>query len=109
MGLSVHSPVRPSWPHLPISVPLRRRDFEKIASACASVSDLIGLSLLTKIASASTDVRITRGLYPNFFSKASDSVSFGGRDIGPIWAVPAMRAGMAVPEPLPSIWMLTFG
>ena len=31
------------------------------------------------------------------------------RDIGPNCAVPAMRAGGAVEEPLPSTWILTFG
>ena len=40
----------------------KQTDFEKIASACASVRHLIGLSLLTKTASASTDVRIGVGL-----------------------------------------------
>jgi hypothetical protein len=29
--------------------------------------------------------------------------------MGPSWAVPAIRAGGAVLEPLPSIWMLTLG
>jgi len=31
------------------------------------------------------------------------------RLIGPIWAVPEIRAGGAVEEPLPSIWMRMFG
>ena len=31
------------------------------------------------------------------------------RDMGPNWAVPAMRAGGAVELPLPSTWTLTFG
>src|SRR5688500_17290168 len=31
------------------------------------------------------------------------------RDIGPNCAVPAMRAGGAVDEPLPSTWIRTFG
>src|SRR2546428_1498681 len=32
-----------------------------------------------------------------------------GRDMGPSWAVPSIRAGGAVLEPLPSIWIFTFG
>jgi hypothetical protein len=32
-----------------------------------------------------------------------------GRDIGPSWAVPAMSAGGAVDDPLPSIWIFAFG
>src|SRR5678816_4146508 len=31
------------------------------------------------------------------------------RDMGPNWAVPAMRAGGAVPEPFPSTWIFTLG
>jgi len=31
------------------------------------------------------------------------------RDIGPSCAVPAMRAGGAVEDPCPSIWILAFG
>ena len=49
------------------------------------------------------------GLYPNCFSKASISASFIGRLIGPNCAVPAVSAGGAVPEPLPSISILTLG
>src|SRR5262245_18152006 len=58
IGLLAHSPVNPSWPHvLMSSLPPVRRDFEKIASTWVRVSDLIGLSLLTNTAKASTDVR----------------------------------------------------
>ena len=49
------------------------------------------------------------GLYLNFLSKASTSVFFIVRDIGPSCAVPSIKAGGAVLEPLPSIWILTLG
>ena len=49
------------------------------------------------------------GLYPYFFSNWSISVPFISRDMGPSWAVPEIRAGGAVDEPLPSIWILAFG
>ena len=34
---------------------------------------------------------------------------FIGLDIGPSWAVPEIKAGGAVVEPFPSIWIFTFG
>ena len=49
------------------------------------------------------------GLYLNFLSKESISVFFIVRDIGPSWAVPSIKAGGAVLDPLPSIWIFTFG
>jgi hypothetical protein len=87
----------------------RRRDFEKTASTWLRLRHLIGLSLFTKTASASTEVRSAVGLWPYFFSNASISVPFISRDIGPSWAVPLIRAGGAVDDPLPSICSLAFG
>src|SRR5512141_3412555 len=52
---------------------------------------------------------IAVGLYLNFLSKASISVLFIVRDIGPSCAVPSIKAGGAVLDPLPSIWILTLG
>ena len=69
----------------------------------------MGLSLFTNTASASTDVRTASGLWPYFFSNWSISVPFIARDMGPSCAVPAISAGGAVDEPLPSIWIFAFG
>jgi hypothetical protein len=44
------------------SLPPCRRDFEKMASTWAMLRHLMGLSLLTNTASASTEVRIGVGL-----------------------------------------------
>ncbi len=44
------------------SFPPWRRDFEKMASTCAMVRHLMGLSLFTNTPSASTEVRIWVGL-----------------------------------------------
>jgi hypothetical protein len=44
------------------SLPPWRRDFENTASTWGMVMHLMGLSLLTKTASASTEVRICVGL-----------------------------------------------
>src|SRR3990172_4678904 len=102
MGRLAQSPVRPSWPQvLMSSLYPYRRDLEKMASTCSMVRHLIGLSLLTKTARASTELRSPTGLYPNFFSKVSISVPFMGRDMGPSWAVPEISAGGARGEPLP--------
>src|SRR5262245_4329804 len=110
MGRLAQSPVRPSWPHVVMSsLAPWRRDLEKTASAWAMDRHLIGLSLLTKIASASTDVRSCVGLYPYFFSNWSISVPFIARDMGPSCAVPEINAGGAVDEPFPSIWIFAFG
>src|SRR6266508_6130265 len=110
MGLLAHSPVRPSWPQVVMSsFAPRRRDFENAASTWVRLMHLIGLSLLTNTASASTDVRSPVGLYPYFFSNWSISLPFISRDIGPSWAVLQMSAGGAVEEPLPSICTLAFG
>src|SRR6185295_4305519 len=49
------------------------------------------------------------GLYLYFLSKASTSVFFIVRDIGPSCAVPSIKAGGAVLDPLPSIWIFTLG
>ncbi len=63
IGRDAHSPVSPSWPQVRMSsLEPWRRDFEKIASAWAIVRHLMGLSLFTNTASASTDVRIGVGL-----------------------------------------------
>src|SRR3989304_6342884 len=110
MGRDAHSPVRPSCPQvLMSSLWPCRRDLENTASTWAIVMHLMGLSLFTKTARASTEVRIGVGLYPYFFSKPSTSVPFISRDMGPSWAVPEMSAGGAVEEPLPSIWILALG
>ena len=62
-GLFAHSPVSPSCPHVVTSsLPPARRDFEKSASTWLMLRHLIGLSLLTNTARASTDVRIGVGL-----------------------------------------------
>src|SRR6516165_4147758 len=105
MGLSAHSPVSPA--SLQVAIDLRSprlRAFEKMASTSSSDRDLMGLSLFTKTPSASTAVLIWVGLYPHLDSKLSSSVGFMGRDMGPNCAVPCVRAGGAVPDPLPSIW-----
>src|SRR5579862_6092435 len=110
MGLSLHSPVRPASPQVTTCFERPRRlDLEKIASTCSRVSETTGLSLFTKRPSASTAVRICVGLWPYLAWNASSSVDFIARDIGPNCAVPEVRAGGAVLEPFPSIWMLTFG
>ncbi len=44
------------------SFPPWRRDFEKMASTWGTLRHLIGLSLFTKTASASTEVRMGVGL-----------------------------------------------
>ena len=49
------------------------------------------------------------GLWPNLAAKAAISVDFISRLIGPTWATPEARATGAVPEPLPSTWIFTFG
>src|ERR671919_1183808 len=63
MGLLAHSPVRPSWPHrVRSSLAPRRRDFENTASTWLRLMHLIGLSLFTNTARASTEVRRGVGL-----------------------------------------------
>src|SRR4030067_1942909 len=110
MGFDAHSPVRPSCPQvLMSSLCPYRRDLENTASTWESVRHLMGLSLFTKTARASTAVRIGAGLFPYLFSQPSTSVPFLSRDMGPSWAVPEMSAGGAVEEPLPSIWLLALG
>ena len=80
-----------------------------MASTWARLSPGTGLSLLTKTATASREVRRGVGSYPNFASNLSTTVGFMARDNGPNWAVPSIRAGRAVLLPLPSIWMVTEG
>src|ERR1039457_5984255 len=102
-------PVTPSCPHVVISATPRLRVFEKMASTSSSDRLLIGLSLFPYTARESSATPILVGLKPYFFSNCSISVDFISRDMGPNWAVPAIRAGGAVLEPLPSIWILTLG
>src|SRR5664279_5237413 len=109
MGLFAQSPARPRSPHVFTSLPPRLRVEEKIASICLSVSFSIGLSLFTYTARPSRATRTAVGLYLYFASNLSFSAPDISRDIGPSCAVPSVRAGGAVDEPLPSIWMLTFG
>ncbi|MNF84507.1 hypothetical protein D3C84_668750 [compost metagenome] len=63
IGWLARSPVRPSSPQLlMLLVPPHRRLAEKIASTCCMVRPLIGLSLCTKIARASTATGTAVGL-----------------------------------------------
>src|SRR6185369_15996507 len=109
IGILASLPVTPSCPQVVTSAPPRLWVLEKMASTLSRERLLIGLSLLTNTARESSATPILVGLKPCFFSNSSISELFISRDMGPSWAVPAIRAGGAVLEPLPSIWMLTLG
>src|SRR3569832_1281583 len=88
--------------------PLMRVD-ENTASTCGRVMPLMGLSLCTYTASASIATRITVGMLPYFFSKASISLTFMARLMGPRFVVSSVSVGGAVLEPAAWIWILTLG
>ena len=101
-GIVAQSPSNPTCPQVVMSGEPRLRVLEKMPSAWASVNPRMGLSLWTYTARQSRATLIRVGLKPCFCSKASSSSGFMVRDIGPSWAVPAVKAGGAVAEPFPS-------